>query len=333
VAALERYGSGKNVKIELDPAYLDSLAQGSEDISTYTKLWLEALIAPPRRERLLPLAAGLALQEGEYKVEKALGRGGQGSAYLAVSRSGEQVVLKEYILPVFVDTAVRKQAIANFNQEAATLASMHSEHIVRVLDTFIEDQRAYLVLEYVQGDNLRQLMQKKGSLLEIEFLNLAGQLAEALSYLHGLTPPVVHQDFTPDNLILSQSGTVKLIDFMVARRLLATETVTSTVVGKHHYMCPEQFRGRATVQSDIYAFGCTLYFLLTGRDPEPLSTSYPQRADPGLSSRICAIVEKATRLDCEQRYKSMAEVQCDLADISDLSKRTGRSAGVPPASK
>jgi len=129
---------------------------------------------------------------------------------------------------------------------------------------------------------------------------------------------VVHQDFTPDNLIVDESGALKLIDFMVAKQLAADDSETSTVVGKHHYMPPEQFRGQATRQSDLYALGCTLYFLLTAEDPEPMSEAHPILKNASVSGELDALIAKATQLDLSRRYKSAKEIQADLDNLDQL---------------
>jgi tRNA A-37 threonylcarbamoyl transferase component Bud32 len=310
VAALQQYAGAKCS--DLDAAYLDALAPANADASSYTKLWLDALSAPPRRERLVPLTAGTELQSGRFRIESKLGTGGQGSAYLAVCENGEKVVLKEYILPVYVDKPVRKQAIVAFQHEASTINALHDDHIVRMIDSFIEDQRAYLVLEYVQGWSLRQLVNSGCEVTEAQCLELASQMCAALKVLHGQRPAVVHQDFTPDNLILDGTGTLKLIDFMVAKQLLEDSSVSNTVVGKHHYMPPEQFQGKATTQSDLYALGATLYFLLTACDPEPMAPAHPILINRLVSAELDALVAKATQLDRSKRYKSVAEIESDL---------------------
>src|SRR5262249_34843353 len=129
--------------------------------------------------------------------------------------------------------------------------------------------------------------------------------------LHGLSPPVVHRDFTPDNLILNVDGTLKLIDFNVARQSVES-TTSGTVVGKHAYLPPEQFRGMPETQSDIYAMGATLHFLLTGADPEPISVSHPRQICSDVSEELNAVVEKSTALDLQKRYQSVAELKADL---------------------
>ncbi|MBA4078746.1 MAG: hypothetical protein C0508_27205, partial [Cyanobacteria bacterium PR.023] len=249
---------------------------------SYTELWLQALSAPPKRERLKPLVERSLLQNGRYQVEGAIGVGGQGSAYTALDRlSGATVVLKEFILPVFVNVKVRKSALEQFENEAKILRQLNHEQIVKLLDFFVEDHRAYLVLEHIDGTSLRTLIDKKGACDEVYVRSLALQMCHILEYLHGLSPPVVHRDFTPDNLILRSDGKLKLIDFNVAQQV--EETTTGTIVGKHAYLPPEQFRGETVSQSDLYALGATLFFLLAGVDPEPISVSKPKDVVPNVS--------------------------------------------------
>jgi tRNA A-37 threonylcarbamoyl transferase component Bud32 len=306
VLAISKY---KNVTA-LDPALLDGLNQGATRDPSYTRLWLDALSAPPKRERLQPLEPGVELQKGNYRIVRLLGTGGQGSAYLA-AEGREQVVLKEYILPVYVDVKVKKQALEDFEHEAKILGSLHHKNIVRSLGSFIEDHRAYLILEYVEGKSLKEQVRETGALPQSTCIEYALQMCEILGYLHSLVPAVVHQDFTPDNLLIAPDGSLKLIDFMVAKQT-AGETVTGLVVGKHHYMPPEQFRGKATARSDIYAFGCTLHYMLTGSEPEPMSTSHPILVNENVAGELNSIVEKATMLHQEQRYYSAGEISDDL---------------------
>lgn len=279
---------------------------------SYTELWLQALTAPPQRERLQPLHTGAQLRDGSYRILGTIGVGGQGQAYLAQAKSGSRVVLKEFLLPVYVDVDVRKSALEQFQNEAQILRSLEHEHVVKLEDFFIEDHRAYLVLEHIDGLSLRQLVANEGKLDEATVRDLALQMCGILEYLHGLSPPVVHRDFTPDNLILRKSGQLVLIDFNVAKQLQES-TAIGTVVGKHAYLPPEQFRGEPEAASDIYAMGCTLHFLLTGADPEPVSMSSPRQLDDTLSENIDSVVRKSTMLSLTKRYSNVAEVRKALS--------------------
>lgn len=303
---IEKYGYA----VRRDPEVIQALQPPADH--SYTELWLQALSAPPKRERLKPLSAGASLQGGDYQVIEQLGAGGQGQAYLARSKTcDELIVLKEFVLPVYVDGNVRRAALEQFENEARILKALNYPQIVKLLNVFVEDHRAYLVLEHIKGESLKDLVKRNGKLSEKDVRLLAAQMCEILGYLHGLSPPVVHRDFTPDNLILNADGKLKLIDFNVARQVVQA-TTSGTVVGKHAYLPPEQFRGMPERGSDIYAMGATLHFLLTAQEPVPISVSHPKLLTPDLSDSMNRIVEQATCLDLQGRYHSVEELRDDI---------------------
>jgi serine/threonine-protein kinase len=162
------------------------------------------------------------------------------------------------------------------------------------------------MLEYINGQDLRQLVQQNGPQREALVLTWAMEMATMLKYLHEQEPPIIHRDFTPDNLVLCQDGSLVLIDFGAANEFIGN--ATGTFVGKHAFIAPEQFRGKAVVQSDIYAFGCTLYFLLTGKEPEALSTSNPQTENSRISSEMSELIVCCTQLEARRRYQSAAQL-------------------------
>lgn len=299
---------------------------GSEDTQTnYTQLWLQYFSAPARRERSSDLEPGATVSGGKYKIAGKLSGGGHGTTYLSVidqpddtengagSNFAGDVVIKEYVLPVHRGSLVLDRTIEKLNQEAAILTRISHPQIVGLLDSFVEDYRGYLVMEYVQGTSLKDLVEKQGPQPESFVCDLAVQMCEILKYLHALTPPIVHRDFTPDNLILQDNMQVKLVDFNVAHELEGS--VTATVVGKHSYLPPEQFRGKPVPQSDIYALGCTLFYLLVGSDPEPISSSHPRQHRSDVSEELDRIIAQATALDPGRRY---ADTDCMAAELEAL---------------
>ncbi|MGH9552215.1 MAG: protein kinase domain-containing protein, partial [Terriglobales bacterium] len=173
---------------------------------------------------------------------------------------------------------------------------------------------------------LKALVAERSALPESEVLALALQMVSVLAYLHGLSPPMVHQDFTPDNLLLTERGVLKLVDFNVAKE--RQNTKTALVVGKHAYMPPEQFKGKVCPQSDIYALGASLHFLLTGTDPEPLSCCHPAQQNERVSEQMDAIVAKATSLELADRYLDVAALHKDLTELAGMRERetTGAQA-------
>ncbi len=296
-------------------AQLEDVLTPAQDDS-YTELWLQALSAPPKRERLTPISEGALLLEGKYSIKGQLGVGGQGTAYLAQRVSDRsEVVLKEFILPVYVDVNVRRQALESMQHEAAMLKRLDNHRVVRLIEFFVEDHRGYLVLERIDGLSLRRIVEEKGRMSEERVRGLAAQMCEILTYLHNLSPPVVHRDFTPDNLILGKDGILKLVDFNVAQQ--TESTATGTVVGKHAYLPPEQFRGRPVPQSDIYAMGATLVYLLLGEDPEPITCSHPITSRDDISPELDTIIARATALDTAKRYAVIEELTKDLDPPED----------------
>jgi len=226
------------------------------------------------------------------------------------------VVLKESILPVYVDVNVRRDALERFQKEALMLSKLDHGQIVKLRHFFVEDHRSYLVLEHIDGMSLRQLVLEDGPLPVEAACELAVQMCAILTYLHSLVPPVVHRDFTPDNLIYNSRGVLKLVDFNVAQQTDAT--TTGTVVGKHAYIPPEQFRGKPTTQSDIYALGATLYFILTGQDPEPISQSHPIIIRDEVGERVDGMVARATAIDTRERYATILQLQDELLEGSPV---------------
>jgi tRNA A-37 threonylcarbamoyl transferase component Bud32 len=278
---------------------------------SYTEIWLQSLTEAPRRKALEPLEPGQLVGNERYEILRKVGVGGQGTAYLTRivgSDNGETVVLKESVIPTFVESTVRKKALKRFEEEAKLLKSVEDDSVVKLIEYFVEDHRAYLVLEYIDGFSLREIVRRDGPLSEEATRDLALQMCDMLALLHDRA--IVHRDFTPDNLILNSNGKLKLIDFNVAQQLQGGSS--GTIVGKHAYLPPEQFRGKPTSQSDLYAFGATLFYLLTGKDPEPISQSSPLASGISVSEKLDQIIQHATKLQSDKRYQSASEIQNEL---------------------
>jgi serine/threonine-protein kinase len=227
-------------------------------------------------------------------------------------------------MPVFPDARVRKSVAEKFQQEAAMLSRLAHPQIVKLLDVFVEDHRAYLVLQRIQGNTLKQVVTKRGALSESEVTALALQMCDILLYLHSQNPPVIHRDFTPDNLMLFE-GKLFLIDFSVAQQIEIN--ITGSVVGKHLYMAPEQFRGKASAQSDVYSFGATLFYLLTGKEPEAISVSHPRAIDAEVSERMDTLIAQCTALDTASRPADLHQVKTLLTGSEGIAAASAGSAG------
>lgn len=279
----------------------------------YTDIWFNLLTANPKRLKYANLKSGDKLRNGEYEIESKLDSGGQAVVYSARSPARTSFVIKEFVLPAGEGLDALVESAADFENESTILGQLSHPKIVKLYDMFIEDHRVYLVLEKVDGSSLRKLVKENGPFGEEETISLSLQMCEILSYLHGLVPPLVHRDFTPDNLILSSDGDLKLIDFSLAQQAKADKQ--TECAGKHSYTPPEQFRAEACPQSDIYAMGATLYYLLTGSDPTPIIQSHPKDKVPTISEALDSIVAKATTLDLSTRYESTEWLKLDLKTL------------------
>ena len=224
-----------------------------------------------------PLKEGEILRE-RYKIRRIIGQGGMGSIYLAddIRLEGRLCALKEVEHDNSLPEEMLRQAREQFLREATVLARLDHPNLPKVSDFFSEGQREYLVMDYVPGKDLRTLMmearQREKILPERDVLAWAAQLSDALVYMHSQDPPILHRDIKPSNLKLTPSGLIKLVDFGLVK-ILASEEMTISVLqgrGTAIYTPLEQYggdTGHTDARSDIYAFGATLYHLLTNRPP------------------------------------------------------------------
>ncbi len=281
----------------------------SKHAPTYTELWLDDM-QTFRRQSAHELPTGSPVNDGRYKVIDKIATGGQAKIYKALdTRTDTLVALKELVLPVNAGAEVRNRSFANVKKEALLLAHLNHSGILKLLDNFVEDHRAYLVFEYIDGRTLRNIVQNDGPIDENKVISAAIDICDILAYLHSQSPPVVHRDIAPDNLMIAADGKILLLDFNFAQQL--ESNATRTVVGKHNYMAPEQFKGKPCPQSDLYSLGGTLSFLLTGDDPTPISCSRPgalRPVDPALDN----IVAQLTAPDLASQYKSAGDAAADL---------------------
>jgi len=281
---------------------------------TYTRLWEEQLESYFSHTNFVPLERGEKIGNERFSVLMQLGSGGLSAVYLAEKANKELVVIKESTLPATLQEEQRAKAEELFKREAKLLLKLDHPQIAKIFDHFVEGGRDYLVLEFIPGHTLRQLVAKRGPQNERVAIDLIRQLAHVLDYIHGLTPPILHRDISPDNLVLKDDGKLVVIDFGAANEIVGT--ATGTLIGKQAYMSPEQFKGKPTVQSDIYAAGGTLYFLLTGNDPKPLSSSHPKEERPSISPLVDQFVCDLTNTDDKKRISSIDEMLEKLDDLS-----------------
>ena len=287
----------------------------------------------------VPHHAGEVLKE-RYRIRRIIGQGGMGSVYLAddLRLEGRLCALKEVFHDPQISETIRQQSREQFMREATVLARLDHPNLPKVSDFFSIDERDYLVMDFVPGRDLSVLMTEvrlRGEFLpERDVLTWAGQLMDALSYLHGQDPPIVHRDIKPSNLKLTPNGVVKLVDFGLVK-IMASDEVTVTVVqgrGTAHYTPLEQYGGDAghtDVRSDIFSLGATLYHLLTNQPPteardrflQPGLLPPPRELNEAISPRTERAILWALRLHPEERPQSIEEFrQALLGDWNPVSQ-------------
>ncbi len=264
-----------------------------------------------------PLAIGTVL-DGRYKVVEVLSSlGGFATTYIVEDAQlfGRRQVLKE-LRP---QMAEREQARSLFGQEARILAALAHPGIPRLQGFFSEGERDYLVEDLITGRNLGTLVAERGSLSEEEVLRIMVSVLKTLEYLHGRTPPVVHRDIKPDNLILSEAGQVVLVDFGAVRLasrpgLMTVREGGTAVVYTQGYAPPEQILGHAAPASDLFALGATALHLLTGRNPAQFFDVRAGRhqVPAGLPPRLEVVVARITEPTLANRYDHAGDVLRDL---------------------
>lgn len=224
------------------------------------------------------LAPGIVLRQ-RYKILASVGQGGMGAVYRAedLRLEGRICAIKEVRPDPDAAPKTLAQAQEQFRREAFTLARLDHPNLPKVSDTFAAGQREYLVMDFVGGRDLRQLMEEergRGNFLdEQRVLRWANQLCDALDYLHHQDPPVLHRDIKPANIKLTPGGLIKLVDFGLVKLLATDDARTVTVLqgrGTVAYTPLEQYggdTGHTDARSDIYSLGATLYHLLTNQSP------------------------------------------------------------------
>jgi serine/threonine-protein kinase len=278
---------------------------------SFTQLWLEDLQSNRNSNSNPILLADHDLSDGRYSIIRPLCTSGQSTIYLALDSTDQtRVVLKQFVLPSDANLLDYTIAAHPLEIEAKVLSRLDHPNIPRLKDKLVEAGMAYLVCPFVDGMSLSEICKSGGPLEVGRVKTILVQAAILLQYLHSLQPPVVHRDFCPDNLILSEGDKVFLVDFGVAAE--PNINPENVVVGKPSYIAPEQFRGRAVTQSDLYSLGAVAYFLLTGAEPEPLTQSNPGAMDPSIPQALDAMIEKLTAQEVKDRFQSATEVLSDL---------------------
>lgn len=272
---------------------------------------------------MVSLMPGIVLNN-RYKIVRLLGQGGMGAVYLAedINLPGRQVAVKENFDP---SIAAQDQ----FKREALILARLRHQNLPQVTDHFIEraSGRQYLIMDYIEGDDLETLLAQRGPLPETEVLNWMAQVLDALEYMHfwvdpttGQMAPVIHRDIKPANIKVTPQGRVILVDFGIAKYQTGAGTQTGARAASPGFSPVEQYTGGTDARSDIYAVGATLYCLLTGQVP-PESPAIaagtplppPRKLNPAISPNTEQVILRAMQIQAAARYQNVRELHRALA--------------------
>ncbi len=315
--AIYRWGEEVFLAPDIDELQkqLNQKSQPVEEQGSFTKMWEDELAAHFGTTTFVPLQKNHELRGGSLAIRKQLAYGGLSAVYLASGQSpdSEIVVIKESVVPSQTQEATLKKARELFEREAKLLMKVSHPQIARVKDHFVEAGRNYLVLQYVEGQSLRQFVKINGAQPEKLVLEWARDIAQILAYLHRQDPPIIHRDLTPENIVVMRDLTPVIIDFGAATEFL--ETATGTLIGKQSYIAPEQFRGHAKPHSDLYALGATMHFLLTGTDPEALCESHPSEILKQISDGTDRIVAMLTKIDEQDRIETAEAAVEEIAAL------------------
>jgi outer membrane protein assembly factor BamB/tRNA A-37 threonylcarbamoyl transferase component Bud32 len=282
------------------------------------------------------LTSGTTLVD-RYVIQEVVGIGGMGSVYRARDLHFPNVVklvaVKEMINQA-PDPLIRATIVQNFEREANILATLTHPSIPRIYDYFSEDNRSYLVLEFIHGKDLEQIINDtEGFLSEEQVLAWAIQLCDVLSFLHAHKPdPIIFRDMKPSNVMVNQSNHIILVDFGIAKPFQTGQK--GTMIGTEGYSPPEQYRGEATTLADIYAMGATMHHALTRRDPRiepPFSFNERpvRKINPAVSVELEAVINTALQYNSKDRFPNI-EVMRDA--LVAAGRKTGLLGRVPTAS-
>ena len=262
-----------------------------------------------------------------YEIVKSIGEGGMDNVYLATDNILNRNVAVKVLRG---DLSSDEKFIRRFQREALSVSNLSHPNIVEVYDVGEEDGQYYIVMEYIEGKTLKQLIQKRGALTIPEVIDIMSQLTDGLTHAHDAY--IIHRDIKPQNIMILDNGTVKITDFGIAVAVNATQlTQTNSVMGTVHYLPPEQANGKsATVKSDIYSLGILMYELLTGSVPfkgdnaveialKHMKEKIPsvRKQNPLILQSVENIILKACAKNPRNRYDSVSEMHNDIVTAMD----------------
>ncbi len=256
-----------------------------------------------------PIPEGVIL-EGRYEILNLLKTGGMGAVYKAKDTKLNSICAVKELLSPYGETEKQKKAEEWFLREAEILAGLDHANLPKVFDYFASHNRYYLVMNFIEGEDLERVLKKEGSpgLPEEKVAEWARQVLEVLVYLHNQSPPIVYRDIKPSNLMLHKDGRIILIDFGIARAIQKDSDTQKTAIGTLGYVPEEQCQGQPEPRSDLYALGATMHHLLTGAERVPFKFEAPRKINPQISADLEKVVMKAVKHKPSERFESASHM-------------------------
>jgi len=261
-----------------------------------------------------PLPEG-AILENRYTIVNLIKTGGMGAVYKAKNNKLDSICAIKELLPPYGTSERHSRATEWFKREAKLLAGLDHPNLPGVFDYFVSNGRYYLVMTFIEGEDLECKMEKEGNpgLPPEKVIAWAKEIAGVLSYLHNQNPPVIYRDMKPSNIMIHKDGRAILVDFGLARVIHHDSRSQKTAIGTTGYAPPEQWRGSAEARSDIYALGATLHHLLTGIEPLPFRFEPLSKILPEIPLYLEMIIMKALRDNPEERFSCAEEMQMAMS--------------------
>lgn len=276
-----------------------------------------------------------SLLHKRYRIQENLGQGGMGSIYRAMDENlGVEVAVKENLFTT-------EEYARQFRLEALILANLRHPNLPRVSDHFVvADEGQYLIMDFIDGEDLRQRMERVGVLPADEVIQIGAAMCDALSYLHTRKPLIVHRDIKPGNVKISPDGHIYLVDFGLAKVVQGNQaTTTGARAMTPGYSPPEQYgTARTDARTDVYSLGATLYAALTGVIPEDglaramdnAQLTPLRKRNPDIPRRLAAVIEKAMEVDPSDRYQTAEALKMALLNTKSKTQQITGTYTVPP---
>ncbi|HPZ09679.1 MAG TPA: SUMF1/EgtB/PvdO family nonheme iron enzyme, partial [Candidatus Eremiobacteraeota bacterium] len=248
------------------------------------------------------LASSVILDK-RYEIIKLVKSGGMGAVYLAKDQRLEEICAVKEMVGQFSNPEEQQYAVERFKHEAKILARLRHNNLPVVSDYFVQHGRYYLIMDYIEGEDLETILNRDGS----------SQILDVLEYLHSQSPPIIYRDLKPGNIMIrKEDGQAILIDFGIARVLHPDNVATQTKIGTPHYSAPEQFKGKPEIRSDLYSLGATMHHLLTGILSTPCKFASIRSINASLSRDIENFLLKALQDSPENRFKNAENMRASL---------------------